>query len=114
MIRIEDENGLTKQLHNTNGMLLVNVWADWSIQCHNMSDVMQNIKILLDDKDDIAYVDWQHQKGLAKKLEVFGVPTLIIYFSGEEVARFSGTMSEVVLLRHIGTAKNKADGAVKG
>ena len=111
MLRIDDENGLKKHSLDTKGMLLVNIWADWSIQCRNMSYVMRNIRALLDDKDTIVYIDWHHQKGLAKKLEVFGVPTLIIYFSGQEVARFSGTMSEVVLLRHIGTAKKNADRA---
>jgi thioredoxin 1 len=109
MLRIDDEKEFKKQSLGTTGLLLLNFWADWSIQCRNMSDVMRNIKALLDDTDTIAYIDWHHQKGLAKKLEVFGVPTLIIYFCGQEVARLSGTMSEVVLLRHIGNAKNNAD-----
>jgi thioredoxin 1 len=111
MLRIEDEYGLKNQLLDTNGMLIVNFWADWSIPCHNMSDMMHNIKSLLDDKDAIVYIDWHHQKGLAKKLGVFGVPTLILYVSGQEAARFSGTMSDVVLMRHIGTVKNKTDSA---
>ncbi len=107
MLRIDDENGLEKHTLDTKGLLLVNFWSDWSVQCRNMSYVMHNIRALLEDKDAVVYIDWSHQKGLAKKLEVFGVPTLIIYSCGQEAARFSGTMTEVVLLRHVGNIKNR-------
>lgn len=99
--RIEDENELQKYLVETTGMLLVNFWAEWSIQCHHMSYVMRDISPLLHDKDAIVYVDWLRHKGWAKNLGVFGVPTLIIHFAGQETVRFSGTISEATLLRHI-------------
>ncbi len=99
--RIDDEYGLNEQWIETKGMLLVNIWAEWSIQCHNMFHVMRNIQPLLHDKDTIVYIDWHHQKEWVNKLGVFGVPTLIIFLSGQEVARFSGTMSTTALMRHI-------------
>ena len=43
--------------------------------------------------DAIIYIDWDLQRGLAKNLEVHGVPTLLIYFAGNEVGRFSGMLS---------------------
>jgi len=101
--RIEDENELKEHLVDTKGMLLVNFWAEWSIQCHNMSYVMRSISPLLHDKDAIFYIDWLRQKGWVKKLGIFGVPTLIVYFSGQEIARFSGTLGETALIEHINT-----------
>jgi len=101
--RIDDENGLKMHWADTKGILLVNFWAEWSIQCHYMSFVMRNIQPLLHDKDTIVYIDWHLQKGWASKLDVFGVPTLIVYFAGQEIARFSGTMSAAVLMGHINT-----------
>lgn len=105
MLHIDDENGFKKHALETEGILLVNFWASWSIQCRSMSHVMRKISALLDDKDAIACIDWHYRKGLAKKLEVFGVPTLILFFSGQEVARFSGTISKVVVLKRIGAVK---------
>lgn len=105
MLHIDDENKLIKRIVETKGVLLLNFWSDWSIQCHNMAYVMRRIDALLDTEDAIACIDWHRQKQLAKKLEVFGVPTLVIYFSGQEVARFSGTMSELVLLKRVGAVK---------
>ena len=68
-----------------------------------MSDVMPGIKKLLDSTDAIVYIDWDFQRELAKKLEVHGVPTLLIFFAGHEVGRFSGMLSAAVLSRHINT-----------
>lgn len=105
MIRIDDENRLKKYILSTRGGLLVNFWADWSVQCRNMYYVMSNIRAKLDSEDAIVYIDWYHQRHLAKKLEIHGVPTLITYFSGQEVARYYGIMSEKVLLKYINDAK---------
>lgn len=109
MLRINDKNGLSKLAHDTKGVLLVNVWADWSTQCQNMSNVMRNLKTLLDDIDAIACIDWRHQKKLAKRLDVFGVPTLIIFISGQEVFRLSGIVDEEIILKHIAKLKNNTD-----
>lgn len=99
--RIDGDNELKKSWLDTKGILLVNFWAEWSVQCHNMAYVMRNLKPLLHDTDAIVYIDWHHQKGWASKLGVFGVPTIIIYVTGQEIARFSGTMNETVLMGHI-------------
>ena len=101
--RIDDVNGLKKQWKDTKGMLIVNFWAVWSIQCHHMSDVMRRIKPMLDNTDAIIYIDWDLQRGLAKNLEVHGVPTLLINFAGNEDGRFSGMLSTEALTRHINT-----------
>jgi thioredoxin len=99
--RIDNENGLKEHWIDTKGVLLVNFWSEWSVQCHHMAYVMRNIKPLLHDKDLIVYIDWHQHKGWVNKQGVFGVPTLIIYFAGQEIARFSGTVSEAVLMRHM-------------
>jgi thioredoxin 1 len=101
MIRIDDENKLKNYIVSTRRRLLVNFWADWSIQCRNMYFVMSNISARLDSEDAIVYIDWYHQRQLAKKMEIHGVPTLITYFGGREVARYYGLVSEKALLRYI-------------
>jgi len=94
------------QVMDTSGMVLVNFWAWWSDECGRMSTVMRKVTDLLDDKDAIVQLDWDHHRGLAHELEVFGVPTLLIYMNGNEVARYSGTMSENDLMRRVIEAKN--------
>ena len=93
------------QVLATCGMVLVNFWAWWSDECGRMSTIMRKVTDLLDEKDAIVQLDWDHHRGLARELEVFGVPTLLIYMKGNEVGRYSGTMSEDDLMKRVIKAK---------
>lgn len=101
MFHIVDQNGFHEQVLHASGMVLVNFWARWSDECHNMSSVMHNMTEFLDEQDAIVQLDWSQHRRLAQELEVLGVPTLLIYFHGCEVARYSGTMNEDDLRKRI-------------
>ena len=68
---------------------------------------MRNVVALIDEQDAIVHIDWERQKRLARKLGVFGVPTLLIYINGRELARYSGTMDKNDLIMRITEAKNR-------
>jgi len=102
---VADVKDFEDQVLNTSGMVLVNFWAWWSDECARMSTVMRKVTDLLDEKDAIVQLDWDHHRGLARELEVFGVPTLLIYMKGNEVRRYSGTMSDNDLTRRVIEAK---------
>ena len=106
MIHVVDKNHFNERVRNASGMVLVNFWTSWSDECRNMYPLMLNVADILDDQDAIVYIDWDRQKRLAQKLEVFGVPTLLIYINGREKARYSGTMNKVDLIERIIEAKN--------
>lgn len=104
---IVDEYRFNEQVLHAGGMVLVNIWAWWSDECRIMSSLMSNVAELLDEKDIIVQIDWEQQKHLTQKLEVFGVPTLLIYIGGCEVARRSGTMNRDDLMKLIAAVKNR-------
>ncbi len=106
MVCLVDEDSFNEHVLHTGSMVLVNFWAWWSDECHTMSSLMRNVAHLLDEQDAIVQVDWDQQKKLAQELEVFGVPTLLIYICGREVARRSGIMSNDDLAKLIIEAKN--------
>ncbi|UCG14392.1 MAG: thioredoxin family protein [Deltaproteobacteria bacterium] len=106
MFQLVDEKSFEGEVLSASSMVLVNFWAWWSDDCHNMSSVMHNMTELLDEQDTIVQLDWNQHRRLAWELEVYGVPTLLIYIRGREVARFSGVMSEDELVRRIIEAKN--------
>jgi thioredoxin-like negative regulator of GroEL len=105
MKQIINNHELKQQLNAVNGLLLLNVWANWSLQCHTMYNVMQRVSPELESGDAIAFIDWQHHRKLAKQLRVYGVPTLIVFAEAREVERFSGVTSEEVLQQYIMTEK---------
>ena len=108
MMQIRYGYELKQQLDRLNGLLLLNIWTGWSLQCRTMYIVMQKIKPGLDYGDEIAFIDWHHHRELSKSLGVYGVPTLIIFAGGREVERFSGVTNDEVLQRYIKTKKKSA------
>lgn len=107
MFCIVDERDFNEQVLCARGLVLVNFWTGWSDQCRIMSSLMRIMADLLDEQDAIVQIDWDQHRGLAQKLEVFGVPTLLIYISGCERARYSGTMNKQDLIRGIIQTKHR-------
>ena len=102
-----DANNFKEQVLDTSGMVLVNFWTWWSDECHKMSALMHKVDGVLDEYDAIVQIDLNQQKQLAQELEVFGVPTLLIYVEGSEAARYFGIMNKDDLLKRIIEAKNE-------
>jgi thioredoxin-like negative regulator of GroEL len=111
MFHVADENDFHERVLHASGMVLVNFWAWWSDECHNMSSIMHNMIKFPNEQDTLVQLDWNQHRRLARELEVYGVPTLLIYISGREVARYSGAMSEDDLARRIIEVKNR-DGSM--
>lgn len=106
MFYVVDANNFKEQVLDNRGMVLVNFWTWWSSECRNMSALMRKVDGLLDEQDAIVQIDWKQQKQLAQELEVVGVPTLLIYIEGREVARYLGKMEKDELLKRILEAKH--------
>lgn len=99
-------NNFDERVLNAEGVVLVNVWAGWSEDCRQMSTTMRKLTNLLDEPDTIVQIDWDHQKTLANKLKVYGVPTLLIFSSGSEIGRYSGIVATGDLMTKIVEIKN--------
>lgn len=76
------------------GLVVVNFWTPWSEECRYMSSLMADLQPFLDEQDSIVQVDWDRERHLVRKLDILGVPTLLLFVRGNEVARYYGTMSE--------------------
>jgi len=87
------------------GMVVLNFWTPWSDECRYMSSLMADVQHLLDEQDSIVQVDWDRERQLVRELEILGVPTLLIFVRGKEVARCYGTMSEGELRNCVVEAK---------
>jgi thioredoxin 1 len=111
MLPTINENSFNEQVKTAKGIVLVNFWASWSEECRRMRSVMQKVEHLVDEDHAIIHIDWDQQKQLARELEVFGVPTLLIYIKGRELARYSGTVDKLDLVKRITEAKKRFIGA---
>lgn len=73
--------------------LVVDFWADWCAPCHAIASAIRKAVKDLEPHVRFAKVDTDEEQKLAGQNAVRGLPTLIIYESGREVARHAGAMS---------------------
>lgn len=80
---------------------LVDFFATWCGPCKMMSPVLEQLKVDLGDKIRIIKIDVDKNPGIANKLGIRGVPTLILYKKGEMLWRESVAFPKDVLKQKI-------------
>lgn len=77
---------------NQDKPVLVDFYADWCGPCKMMNPILKEVKDALDNKVSIIKINVDKNQSLAAKLQVRGVPTLILYRAGKQVWRQSGVV----------------------
>lgn len=91
------------ELITTNTPVLVDFFADWCGPCKTMSPILKEVKDALGTKVSIIKINVDKNQALAAKLQVRGVPTLILYKKGQQVWRQSGVIQKNDLISIINT-----------
>ena len=86
--------------------LLVDFWAEWCGPCKMMAPVFEQAAGQLEPRVRLVKVDTDREQALASSLGIRGIPTLILFRGGREVARTSGATNLQGLLawvrQHLG------------
>ncbi len=90
-----------QEIINSNQPTLVDFHATWCGPCKAMSPVLDQLKAELGDSIRVLKIDVDKNQALANQLNVRGVPTFILYKSGQIIWRQSGGMSLSTLVSKI-------------
>lgn len=82
-------------------LLLVDFSAAWCGPCQALAPILDEVAKKVGSKAKIVTVDVDKNKSLAEKLNVRGVPTLILYKNGSQVWRQSGVVPANQLVKLI-------------
>jgi thioredoxin 2 len=77
----------------SNGIpLVVDFWASWCAPCRSMAPHFERAAAELEPRFRLAKVDTESAPGLAQRFGIRGIPTVVMFRDGREVARQSGAM----------------------
>jgi thioredoxin 2 len=88
-----DDRSFARHLEKTDGPVVVDVWAPWCGPCRMMAPEFEAAAKALQGEMRLLKLNADVNE-TASRLEVRGIPALILFHRGAEVARRSGLMSQ--------------------
>lgn len=85
----------------SNGVSLVDFWADWCMPCKMQAPIIDEVAKDLGEKANICKLDIQTYNNLAGKFNIQSIPSIIIFKNGKEIKRFVGIKSKNILVKEI-------------
>lgn len=87
-----DANALAKASRNDDVPLLVDFWAPWCGPCRMMAPEFVKAAQALGPNARLAKINTEDYPKVSMKNNIRGIPTMILYQNGKEVARQSGAV----------------------
>ena len=92
-LRLTDTN-FEQEVLKSKIPVLVEFWASWCPPCKMVEPVLADLTREYDGKARIAKLHVDQNPKTAAKYQIMGVPTFILFNSGEEVQRQVGSQSK--------------------
>jgi thioredoxin 2 len=96
-----DEAGFAAHTGRSDIPVVVDFWAPWCGPCRMMAPAFAQAARQLEPRYRLAKLNTEEVQAVAARLGIRSIPTLVIFRNGQEVARQSGAMDAVNLVRWI-------------
>ena len=80
---------------------VVDFFATWCGPCRKLGPVLEEVEQELSEKVNFAKIDTDENIDAAKKYQVSGLPTLLIFKDGEVIERMVGLMPKSSIITNI-------------
>lgn len=87
------EDDFARMISETEVPVLVDFYADWCGPCKLMAPLLDDVARARLGELLVAKLDTDRNPGIASRFGIRGIPTLILFHQGKEVARRTGAIS---------------------
>lgn len=91
------KNNFFERLKQSPRPVIADFWAPWCGPCHTIEPVVKKLSEIYNERVDVWKINADEQPDLLRSLKIYGIPTLVAFHNGEEVARRTGAASPAVL-----------------
>ena len=90
-----------QEIINSEQPTLVDFFATWCGPCQTLSPILKEVAEELKGDARVIKIDVDKNQAVAKKYQIMGVPTMMIFKSGEMKWRQSGVLPKSEIIRLI-------------
>lgn len=83
------------------GTIVVDFFANWCGPCRKLGPILEEVEGELSSKVKFAKINTDENLEMAKKYQVSGLPTLMVFKNGEVVERMVGLMPKSSIITNI-------------
>ena len=94
-----DDADFDKKVLKASGTVLVDFWAEWCSPCKQLGPILDDLAKEMEGKVTIAKLNIENNPLTPQKYSVRGIPTMIIFKDGKQVATKVGGLPKNELIK---------------
>lgn len=101
MVQEINTENFDAEVLNSDKLTVVDFFANWCGPCRKLGPILEEVSGELAGKVKFAKIDTDENLDAAKKYQVSGLPTLLVFKNGEVVERMVGLMPKSSIITNI-------------